>query len=42
MDTAEVFKNLTKEYMMLELEAEGLNMNASFEHLSKLFTLIIK
>jgi thimet oligopeptidase len=33
-NTAEVYKKFTKEFMMLELEAEGLNMNASFGHLT--------
>ncbi len=33
-NTAEIFKNYTKEFMLLDLEAEGLNMNASFEHLT--------
>jgi Zn-dependent oligopeptidase len=32
-NTAEVYKKFVKEYMLYELEAEGLNMNASFEHL---------
>ncbi len=32
--TADIFKKYTKEYMLLDLEAEGLNMNASFEHLT--------
>ena len=34
-DTAAVYKQYTKEYMQFELESEGLNMNASFEHLGK-------
>ena len=34
-DTADVYKKFTKEFMMLDHEAEGLNMNASFAHLSK-------
>ena len=34
-DTADVYKRFVKEYMLYELEAEGLNMNASFEHLGK-------
>lgn len=33
-DTADVYKKFTKEFMMLDHEAEGLNMNASFAHLT--------
>ncbi len=32
-DTAQIYKDFVKEYMLYELEEEGLNMNASFEHL---------
>jgi hypothetical protein len=32
-NTAEIYKKFTEEYMQLKLEEEGLNMNASFEHL---------
>jgi len=32
-DTAQIYKQFSKEYMMYDLEDEGLNMNASFEHL---------
>ncbi|CAF0714449.1 unnamed protein product [Brachionus calyciflorus] len=33
-NTAEVYKKFCKEYMLQDLEAEGLNMNAAFEHLT--------
>jgi hypothetical protein len=32
-DSAKIYKEFVKEYMLYELEDEGLNMNASFEHL---------
>jgi hypothetical protein len=40
-NTAEIYKKFVKEYMHYELEADGLNMNASFEHLGNIFICLI-
>ena len=32
-DTATIYREFVKEYMLYELEDENMNMNATFEHL---------
>jgi Zn-dependent oligopeptidase len=32
-DSAKIYQQFMKDYMLFDLEGEGLNMNASFEHL---------